>query len=50
MLCPPQRTAMTTPSSRANRIAEATSSTAAHRAMSAGRRSIIPFQTSRAVS
>jgi endonuclease/exonuclease/phosphatase (EEP) superfamily protein YafD len=41
---------MTIPWSRANRIAEVTSSTAAHRAMSAGRRSIIPFHTSRAVS
>jgi len=49
-LCPPLRTATTRAWSRANRIAEITSSTPATRAMSAGRLSITPFHTSRAVS
>ena len=40
-LCPPPRTETVSPFSRANRTAVMTSATSAHRAIAAGRRSII---------
>ena len=50
MLWPPQRTPISRSRSRAVRTAVTTSSTEAHRTISAGRWSIIPFQTDRAES
>jgi hypothetical protein len=47
---PPPRTEMTRSRSRAKRTAAVTSSAPAQRAISAGRRSIAPFQTRRASS
>ena len=49
-LCPPPRTAMGRPCSRAKRTAATTSASVRTRAIAAGRRSIIPFQTRRASS
>ncbi len=46
----PPRTAVSSRSLRAKRTASTTSATLAQRAISAGRRSIAPFQTRRAVS
>ena len=50
MLCPPPRTASTSPLSRAKPTARTTSAVAAQRAMTAGRLSIIAFQIVRASS
>ena len=47
--CPPPRTAVSRSCSRAKRTAAITSATPRHRAMSAGRRSMWPFQTLRVV-
>ena len=49
-LWPPPRTATRRPVARANRTAAMTSATPAQRAISAGRRSIDPFQTRRCSS
>ena len=49
-LWPPLRTAMARSSSRANRSAATTSSALVGRRISAGRRSIMPFQTAREAS
>ncbi len=48
--CPPPLIETSTPCSRANSTAAITSSAPAQRAISAGRRSIIAFQTRRAAS
>jgi hypothetical protein len=48
--CPPPRTAAASSRSRAKRTAAITSATPVQRAMSAGRRSICPFQIFRAWS
>ena len=50
MLCPPPRTASSSPLSRAKLTARTTSGVAAQRAMTAGRLSIIAFQIFRASS
>ena len=50
MLCPPPRTASSSPLSRANPTPRTTSAVVAQRAMTAGRRSIIAFQILRASS
>jgi hypothetical protein len=47
---PPPRTATSSPASRAKRIAAPTSSVEAHCAISAGRRSIIALNSTRASS
>ena len=49
-LWPPPRTAIVSPSARAARTAARTSALLVHRAISAGRRSIEPFQTRRCCS
>ncbi len=49
-LWPPPRTATVRPSLRAKRIAAITSLAPVQRAINAGRRSIMPFQTPRASS
>ena len=50
MLWPPPRTESSAPVSRAKSTAALTSAAPAHRTMTAGRRSIIAFQTLRAAS
>src|SRR5215204_3440690 len=50
MACPPPRTAVSRSCSRAKRTAAITSATPRHRAMSAGRRSMWPFQILRVSS
>ena len=50
MLCPPHRTATMSSCSRAKRRAATTSSVPVGRTISAGRRSIMLFQTARAAS
>src|SRR5262245_25059538 len=49
-LCPPPRTATGRPESRAKFTAAITSALPEHRTITAGQRSIMPFQTLRAVS
>jgi hypothetical protein len=45
VLCAPLRTVMPSPEARANRIASLTSEASAQRAITAGRRSTLAFQT-----